>query len=163
MKHTIKMLAIGLFLASLVFAKSEQPPGQPPFGLAVQGDAKGTKLSGALFAEFHDCNLTTGLCEARVVLRLRKGNSSDFDTFYDDTTGIDPANPGAAQQAIITLLAPQVIDRFFGNNNGIFTDDPTNLQIKLKSVTEFGELGVSSTDLTAGSQFVLTDVVIAVN
>ena len=43
MTNKIKVLAIGLFLASMVFAKSEQPPGEPPFGLAVQGDAKGMK------------------------------------------------------------------------------------------------------------------------
>jgi len=61
------------------------------------------------------------------------------------------------------LMAPQVIDRFFGNNNGNVTDDRTDLQIKLKSVSEFGELGVGQTDLTSDSQVVLTDLVIAVN
>jgi len=164
MKRSAKLLAIGLLFAAaaFVFAKSEQPPGQPPFGLAVQGDAKGTKLSGALFVEFHHCD-NTGECQARVVLRLRKANTNDFDTFYDDTTGIDPANPGVAQQEIIDLMAPQVIDRFFGNNNGNVTDDRTDLQIKLKSVSEFGELGVGQTDLTSDSQVVLTDLVIAVN
>jgi hypothetical protein len=164
MTNTIKVLAIGLFLASMVFAKSESPPGEPPFGLAVQGDAKGTKLSGALFAEFHDCidnPNSDGLqiCAARFVLRLRRTNANDFGVFYGDTGGvrtIEPANAGAAQQAIINLMSPQVIGAFFGGNS--------SLQIKLKSVTEFGELGVSFTDLTpGGSQFVLTDLQVAVN
>lgn len=157
MTNTIKVLAIGLFLASMVFAKSEQPPGEPPFGLAVQGDAKGTKLSGALFAEFHTCDFD-GKCQARVVLRLRRSNTTAFATFYGDTTSaapINPANVAAAQQAIINLMSPQVIAAFFGG-------DPS-LTIKLKSVTEFGELGVSPTDLTGGSQFILTDLQIAVN
>ncbi len=158
MKNVLKTLAIGLFLAGMVFAKSEQPPGSPPFGAAVQGDAKGTKLSGALFAEFHDCVFETGLCEARIVLRLRKGNTSAFAMFYGDTDNvatIDPTNPGTAQAAIIALMEPQVIDFFFGGN--------PSLHIKTKSLTEFGELGVAPTDLTESSQFVLTDVQIAVN
>jgi len=173
MTSKIKVVAIGLCLASMVFAKSEQPPGEPPFGMAVQGDAKGTKLSGALFAEFHHCNVVVVnetprlFCQARIVLRLRKGTTTAFQMFYGDTGGLasmNPDNVGATQQAIINLMAPQVIDRFFGNNNDIFTDDPA-MTIKLKTVTEFGELGVSPTDLTPapGSQFILTDLQIAVN
>ena|SRR5687767_13714274 len=127
MTNTLKVLAIGLFLASMVFAKSEQPPGEPPFGLAVQGDAKGTKLSGVLFAEFHTCDFG-GSCQARVVLRLRRSNTTAFATFYGDTGGspsINPANVAAAQQAIIKLMSPQVIGAFFGGDS--------SLQIKLKA------------------------------
>ena len=159
MNNSMKVLIVGLFVASMVFAKSEVPPGEPPFGLAVQGDAKGTKLSGVLFAEFHDCDFDTGLCQARIVLRLRKGSTTEFATFYGDTGGsasIDPANPGAAQQAIIDLMSHKVLIHFFGGN--------FSLQIKLKSVTEFGELHALTTDLTpGGSQFIVTDLQIAVN
>jgi hypothetical protein len=155
MKNTVKITLAGLFLATLVFAKSEQPPGAPPFGLAVQGDAKGTKLTGALFAEFYNCDANTGECDARVVLRLRKSNTSDFDIFFAEASGLDPANPGATQQAIIDLMEADVIARFFGNN--------ANLGIKLKSVTEFGEVGATTQLTPLGSQFVLTDLVIAVN
>jgi hypothetical protein len=163
MTNTIKVLAIGLFVASLVFAKSEVPPGEPPFGLAVQGDAKGTKLSGVLFAEFHDCidnpnNDGLQICAARFVLRLRKTNANDFGVFYGDTgrqRTIEPANPRTAQAAVIALMEPAVI-QFFSPGN-------TSLHIKTKSVTEFGELPVSPTDLTPVSQFILTDVQVAVN
>ena len=172
MTNKIKVVAIGLFLASMVFAKSEQPPGEPPFGLAVQGDAKGTKLSGALFAEFHHCipdvNLRP-LCQARIVLRLRKGTAQgvtpDFDIFYGDTGGLASMpldNVAATQQLIINLMAPQVIDHFFGNANFIYTDDPS-LTIKLKSVTEYGFIPGTATDLTNASQIVLTDLQVAVN
>jgi hypothetical protein len=170
MTNKIKVLAIGLFLASMVFAKSEQQPGEPPFGMAVQGDAKGTKLSGALFAEFHNC-IPDGnvppriLCQARIVLRLRKGSTNEFATFYGDTGGlasIPLENVAAAQQLVINLMAPQVIDHFFGNANFIYTDDPS-LTIKLKSVTEYGFIDGTATDLTDNSQIVLTDLQIAVN
>lgn len=174
MTNKIKVLAIGLFLASMVFAKSEQPPGEPPFGLAVQGDAKGMKLSGALFAEFHHC-IPSGnvplrlLCQARIVLRLRKGTAQgvtpDFDIFYGDTGGLASMpvdNVAATQQLIINLMAPQVIDRFFGNHNYIYTDDPV-LTVKLKSVTEYGFIPGTATDLTNDSQIILTDLQVAVN
>jgi hypothetical protein len=163
MKSLLKITLAGLFVTTLVFAKSEQPPGEPPFGLAVQGDAKGTKLTGALFAEFYNCDGGTGLCAARIILRLRRSNATEFDIFFAQASGLDPANPGATQQDIIELMGPQVIDRFFGNNDGNVTNDPTNLAIKLKNVTEFGELGVATLLTPTGSQFVLTDLVIAVN
>ena len=112
MTNNIKVLAIGLCLASMVFAKSDTPPGEPPFGMAIQGDAKGTKLSGVLFAEFHDCIDNpngNGLlsCAGRFVLRLRKTNANDFAIFYADTgraRTIEPENPRTAQAAVIALL-----------------------------------------------------------
>jgi len=163
MTNRIKVVAIGLFLASMVFAKSETPPGEPPFGLSVQGDAKGTKLSGVLFAEFHDCiDNPNGnglqICAGRFVLRLRKTNANDFAVFYADTgrlRTIEPENPRTAQAAVIALLEPAVINFFFPGN--------TSLHIKTKSVTEFGEFDVRGTDLTGFSKFILTDVQVAVN
>jgi hypothetical protein len=167
MKQFSKVLLLVLLLfGALVFAKQEQPPGEPPFGVAVQSDAKGTKLNGALFAEFYSCSDpdVNGhvSCNGRFVLRLRKGNTKDLETFYAQISGIDPSDPHAAQGVIADLMEPQIIDRFFGNNNDIFTDDPL-LTVKVKSVTEFGAEAVAPTDLTTTSQFVLTDLQLAVN
>ena len=158
------LLLVLLLLGSLVLAKQQQGTGEPPFGVAVQSDAKGTKLNGALFAEFYSCvDLGAGhfSCNVRVVLRLRKGDTKELETFYAATSGVDPSDPHEAQQDLAALLEPQIIDRFFGNNNGIFTDDPL-LTVKVKSLTEFGGEAVAPTDLTSGSQFVLTQLQLAV-
>lgn len=164
-KGVLFCLLLGILILAKVFAKQEQPPGEPPFGVAIQSDAKGTKLNGALFGEFYDCvgPDTNGhfSCNGRFVLRLRKGDTKDLDTFYAATSGIDPSSPHDAQQVIAALLEPQIIDRFFGNNNGIFTDDPL-LTVKVKSVTEWGSESIAPTDLTSGSQFVLAEVQLAV-
>ena len=164
-KGVLLCLLLGVLVLAKVFAKQEQPPGEPPFGVAVQGDAPGTKLNGAFFGEFYNCVGPDAnghfSCKGRFVLRLRKGDTKDLEMFYAAATGIDPSSPAEAQQVIADLLEPQIIDRFFGNDNGIFTDDPL-LDVKVKSVTEWGAESIAPTDLTSASQFVLAEVQLAV-
>ena len=166
MNRFSKHVLIWLFLGTLAFAEGlDTGSGVPPFGLHVEGAAKGTKLNGSLFAEIYNCvpSPLPKTCEARIVLRLRKGNTNQVETFYGEASGIHPSIPSEVQDDIIAAMAPQVIDRFFGNNNGIFTDDPL-LDIRLRSVTEFGAAFVDETDLTPeGSQFILTDLQITVS
>lgn len=166
MKQFSKSILLALLLlGTLVFAKQEQPPGEPPFGVAVQSDAKGIKLNGVLFGEFYNCvgpDVNGHFsCNGRFLLRLRKGDTKELDVFYGAISGIDPSDPSAAQEVIADLLEPQIIDRFFGNNNGNFTDDPV-LTVKVKSLPEFGSESFAPTDLTTGSQFVLTNLQLAV-
>ena len=126
MKNILKVLAVGLFLAALSFAKDEQPPGEPPFGLKAQVDAKGTKLNGVLFAEFINCDFNA-ICDARVVLRLRKAGSGELEMFVDTVLDVDPANVTKTQDAIVAQMAPAILATFLPGGNSV----------KVKSVTEF--------------------------
>jgi len=154
------MLLLLLAGGALVFAGGglEQPPGEPPHGVAVQSDAPGTKLGGEIFVEFYNIQLN-GSANARFVLRLRKG--SDFAVFYDEAFVSDFTSPSVVQTVIMTEMVPQVVDRFFGNNNGIFTDDGTH-DVRLKSLEEFGKLDTPTTIPSSRSVFILSDLVIAV-
>ena len=160
MKWYLKSPFVWLLLASLAFASGgsvEQPPGEPPFGLKIQGDTKGTKLDGVISIEFYDCAATTAgtVCDARTVLRLRQGTTNALKMFFGETEDILASSPLAVQTAITNSLQAQVVNAFFPGQN---------LTTKLKNVTNFGSLTVATTDLTpAGSIFILADVQIAVN
>ena len=146
MKNVLKVLAIGLFLAGMVFAKGEQPPGEPPFGAVVHGDAKGTKLNGALFAEFINCALNAQfalICDAEVVLRLRKSGSGQLELLFGTIPGVEPANVPATQAAIVNGMTPAITGAFGGST------------VKVKNITEF--------IYDATESVFLTDVQLAVN
>jgi len=140
--------------------------GEPPHGIGLVGNATGTKLNGIISIEFYNIVLTgpdAGNANARLVLRLRKGNK-DFAMFYGETSVDDLTNPSEVQNAVIAELSPQVIDRFLGNNDGNFNNDGVHT-VKIKSMEEFGELIVNPTVLIGGSTlstFVLSNVEIAV-
>jgi hypothetical protein len=161
MKRYLKNLFIWLFLGSLAFAGTglEQRPGEPPFGLKVQGDAKGTKLDGVISIEFYNCGPDPSpepkgtLCDARIALRLRQGNTAALQMFFGDLTDVIASSPAAVQTAIEDTLEQQVVAAFFPGQN---------LTTTLKNVTEYGRIEVS-TDFTPPSIFVLADVQIAVS
>lgn len=154
MKSLIKLMVLGLFVGgALVFAGGglEEPPGEPPHGVAVQSDAPGTKLNGEIFIEFYNIQ-ASGAADVRFILRLRKG--SDFEVFYDEASVTDFTSPTIVQTAITNALTQDVLDRFF---NG------SSKTVKIKSLQEFGELDtITPTDLTTRSVFILSDVVLAV-
>jgi hypothetical protein len=154
MKRFPKKLLIGLFLGSLAFAGTglDSPQGDPPFGLKVQGDAKGTKLDGVVSIEFFnsfDCSFDNSLTcsEAKIVLRLRQGNTNQLQMFVGDLAEVQKGSPNAVQTAITDALGTQVTEAFFGQT----------LTVKLKNVTEFGKIedGLSI--------FILANVQIAVS
>jgi hypothetical protein len=153
----LKNLFIWLFLGSLAFAGTglEQGPGEPPFGLKIQGDAKGTKLEGVISIEFYNCAGTPvgTVCDARIALRLRQGNTSALKMFFGDLTDVIASSPTAVQTAIEDTLEQQVVDAFFPGQN---------LTTTLKNVTEYGRIDVNTTS-TPVSIFVLADVQIAVS
>ena len=151
---------------ALVFAGEglERQPGEPPKGTAVQSDAPGTKLDGVVSIELYNFRNNNTLADARIVLRLRKNN--DFDTLYGEVFNIDPRSPATSQTAIVQAMKPQVINRFFGDNDEDTTDDNADsFTLRTKALEEFGRVNTDTT-LTGvfpqGSIFILADVVIAV-
>ena len=146
MKHSTKLLTIGLLFAAtaFVFAKSEQQPGEPPFGLKAQTDAKGTKLNGALFIAFINCD-TEAICDASVVLRLRKAGTSQLELFVDTVLDVDPADVPATQDDIVQHMTPAILAKFL----------PGGTSVKVKAVPEFF--------YDSDNQVVLTDVQLTVS
>ena len=146
-------LVLSLVSGTMVFAGGglEEPPGEPPHGVAVQSDAPGTKLNGEIFVEFWNIQSNFN-ANARFVLRLRKG--SDFAVFYDEAFVSDWTSPSIVQTAITSALAQDVLNRFF---NG------ASKTVKVKALEEFGQLDtVGATVLTSRSFFILSDVQLAV-
>jgi hypothetical protein len=125
---------------SRAFAKSfEQPLTEPPYGLAIQGDAKGERLIGEVFVEnyltYPGSQYATGLT---AVVRLRKGNLIDpltlnLKTFYKELkcldtdsglpctysgdTSYDTNKVQDIQTAITEALKNDILDFFFGDTN----------------------------------------------
>ena len=153
MKYALRS-ALFLFLAAapFVFAGGglEEPPGEPPHGVAVQSDAPGTKLNGVLFIEFYDIQANFS-ASGRFILRLRKGK--DFEVFYGEAFVTDFTSPSIVQTAVTNVLKQVVLDRFF---NG------ADLTVKVKALEEFGELTTPTSISTTLSTFILADVVLAV-
>jgi hypothetical protein len=154
MKFVFPLLLAG---SALVFAGGglEEPPGEPPHGVAVQSDAPGTKLNGEIMIEFYNIQ-SNGNANARFLLRLRKGN--DFAMFYDEAFVTDFTSPTVVQTAIANALTQDVLNRFF---NG------ATKTVKVKALEEFGELDTGNPPIpitvpSSRSVFILSDVVLAV-
>lgn len=141
-----------VLFSSMAFAGTgsvQQPPGEPPYGVAIQSDAQGIKLSGVASIEYY--NFRETVADVRIVLRLRKGNI--IKVLYGEVKNIDTNLPAANQDAITNTMKPKVIDAFF---NGDYS-----LQVTLKSLEEFEGIDTSTT-LTGFSSIYLVDIVIAV-
>jgi hypothetical protein len=116
---------------SLSFAGSgspDTPPGVPPYGVAIQSDAAGTKLSGVISIEYgyggYSCGDT--LCyDSRILVRLKKGKETR--TFYAEADAL-PADPALQQGVITNLLKGKILNEFFGGKE---------LTITLTSLGEF--------------------------
>ena len=122
MKRTVTVITCMMVIfvvtlfGSLSFAGSgspDTPPGVPPYGVATQSDAAGTKLTGVISIEYgyggYEC--PGALCyDSRILLRLKKG--PQLVTFYAD--GALPANPISQQAMITDLLKGKILDAFFG-------------------------------------------------
>lgn len=137
MNRKVLMVPIVCLLALLAFfffgtaayaatAGAEQPPGEPPYGLATQGDAGGTKLYGCIFIEYSNF-IGTSYADARIFVRLRMNNQ--IQTFYAETNMIPISSISANQEQIIDVISPQILAAFFPGETG--------LTITLKNVSEF--------------------------
>jgi len=111
----------------------EKPEGDPPHGLAIQDDAKGIKLVGVVFVEFYNYDPDEDEAGgARVVLRLRKGNT--LSTFFTHVPGPIPdiaQSPALIQDTIQNQMASDVLDKFFSGEE---------VGIKVKTLTEFDDV-----------------------
>lgn len=122
MKRTVTVITCMMVIfvvtlfGSLSFAGSgspDTPPGVPPYGVATQSDAAGTKLTGVISIEYgygaYACEGT--FCyDSRILVRLKKGNQ--LKTFYAE--GALPADPALQQGKITDLLKDKILGEFFG-------------------------------------------------
>ena len=175
MKHSVKVMTTCLALVCSIFffdsnvmgrSSFEHGSGDPPYGLAIQSNARGAKLYGELFLEHYDYlqDSITGIKSAeilRVVVRLRKGDLiktyfADLDCSYEPlqdacTEGrYDTLKDGIIQQAIISKMKDQVLLDFFGGKS---------LTITLKNIEEYGIVFNTETPTSAMS---LSDIELAV-
>ena len=165
MSRCMKWVVIGisvllpvLFVSSVGFAAKasfDSPPGAPPYGLAVHGNAGGTKLYGVVEVEYYDVvrYQSTISFQARAVARLQQGNK--LQTFYaaPNIVFTDDKDPAVVQGPLMNAFAPQVLDFFFPGQFG--------LCIWLKNVTEYSELDVPATGYQ--NKYIVMDVELAVN
>jgi hypothetical protein len=137
-------LAVSFTVTSVFAASGNKPGGDPPYGLKVQGDAKGTKLIGVIYIELSDDPTNTEPCNGyntlNAYVRLRQG--ADSATFTTETLSgcYGLATEEETQNEILTALRDDVIDYFFCNGYG--TDEPcyTGMDIMLKDITDYGEI-----------------------
>jgi hypothetical protein len=146
-----------VLFSSLAFAKAySQPPGEPPYGLKVEGAAGGTKLYGTLTLEeygFASDGKSNTFTNAVIVLRLRQGN--DIQLFYGTISGsFDQTLPADIQAAVIQAMKSQILDYFFGGD--------TSLTITLKNVTDFVFTDNGASSLGSYIGYVMMDVELAV-
>lgn len=143
-----------VLFSSLAFAKAyQQPPGEPPRGLKVEGAAGGTKLYGTVTIEEFNVDESDNFYNAKIVLRLRLNN--DVQVFYGEITNtkMSASDPAFIQDLVMQRMAPQIILYFFGNSS---------LKVTLKNITEFVFVDAGLTVNTAYSRFVMADVELAV-
>jgi hypothetical protein len=142
-KITKKRLSIylGAFMAvvilsMIVYAASRESsqPGEPPYGLAIQSDAKGTKLYGVAAIEFLNYGVDGEgkfmATDAKVVFQLRQGNDVQLFTgmhYGSLNLGDDPIPQ--IQSVLMDAVKDDILEHFFGP-----THNPA-LKLKLKNVT----------------------------
>jgi hypothetical protein len=156
MKKTIFVFGIlmaAVLLAPLAYAGSGSPsvpPGTPPYGVAVQSDAAGEKVTGVIIIRYY--NPQGNYCNIHIVMRLRKG--SILKTLSGEAPHIDLNDPvTSTQTAVTTVMKEQILKEFF--------DDNQSLGIKMKLLDEYGEADFPSTG-NWESSYTVADIVLAV-
>jgi hypothetical protein len=148
------LAAMALMVTPQAFAAKasfDSPPGDPPYGLAVHGNAGGTRLYGTIEIEL--IAPESGFADVRAVVRLRKGNT--VNVFYSYLIeNVDYSDPAIYQNRIANALAPEIL-------NGLFPGQ-SNLCIWLKSASELG-VSKSYTEFGTTFRFEVMDVELAVN
>jgi hypothetical protein len=113
----VGFVALGacLLLAQPLWAAGgNQPDGNPPFGVAPQSDAKGTRLQGVFVIEFLNSDGQTAFNGARGILRLRKGSQlEDYNTLLPGPVQYGTGGEQqAVQAALIDAMGQDVLDDF---------------------------------------------------
>ncbi len=167
MKHCMKIFGVGLtvFLAvmslsAVSFAGSGSPEvssGAPPYGIAMQGDAKGTKLYGTISIEYIGFTSDTAVCpsascaeNSKVVLQLQTANANLINTFYQNIPYL-PLDAAAQATALLSAFKSQILQTFFGGDQ--------SLNIVLVSLGEFQLVPSANTD----PNYMMASLTLAVN
>lgn len=156
-------------------AGASNPAGEPPFGVAPQSNAKGTRLQGVFVIEFLNSDGDTAQDGARGILRLRK--ASLIESYSALVPG--PLEYGTSceqrdiQRQLINAMGPDVVEDFLAGEVFCILPpldpidctqpppaDDTCANIKVKRLEEFVQV-----DTTDGSmdQFFLMDIELAVD
>ena len=187
MKMSRKIIGATIVITALTFmfvpilmaatgSSGERPEdATPPYGLKVEGDAKGTKLNGSIMVEYYgidkdfqkvvpigspfplNCRgeVVDGLCcggtpditaKARVVLRLRQGSEGkNLYTYFADVGEI----PLTGDPADIQMAIQSNVDLKNAILEDFFDVTDGSMTVALRSISEFGVVpGDIETDLT---------------
>lgn len=136
-----------------------QPPGTPPYGMNVQGDAGGTKLAGVFEINFSALHCTApgsftctsggpDLAMAKATLRLRKDN--EIHTFYIDLGEVSFDDIPAIQALALEEFRAPILEAFFGVPQGT----NSTLQVYLKEITQFS-MGTIVNNGAQGSTYIV--------
>jgi hypothetical protein len=142
------MAVLILSLAVYAVSREESKSGEPPYGLAIQSDAPGTKLYGVATIDFlnwyMDGDGVFWAEDAKVIFRLRQGSDVKlFTGMYDGELNLSDLPIPLIQNVLMATIEDAVIDYFFGTNH-----DP-NLQMTLKNVVDL-EMGSLMFDAICG-------------
>ena len=163
MKKFDLIVVLGLILVSLsagstAFAGSPaQPPGSPPYGMAVQGDVAGTKLTGVVEVSFYNLHCTSpgsfscnnggpDLSSAKATMRLSKG-TNNVNTFYVDLGTVHFSDVAAVQTLAMERFRAPILAAFFGVPVGTFSP----LQIYLKDISTLSMGNIVDNTAPAGN------------
>jgi hypothetical protein len=174
--RTIIIICLAVLLAatlgrSVSFAGTagpEHPPGAPPYGVAVQSKAAGTKLYGVITIEYRSiiqgCAGTPwagggiDCFNSRVFMQLNRGSVTG--TIYKE--GIVPANVPAQAVAIQDLVKKDILDKFFNRD---YTLGITLVSLGNPRSPSCADLTCSTCETATSpchDEYVMLDVVIAV-
>ena len=159
----LRITALAAFAAVMLVAtgawaqSNDSRPGEAPFGVNAQSNAKGTKISGPLYIELLDLDGFVAVGGARAAARLRRNNAMTMAYVEipgpipflteDDITALTDSLLDALAEAI--LVAP------------LFPDGCPDCTVRLKQAEEFEFLDIQLSDLTF-SRIILLDVTLAV-
>ena len=159
----LRNTAIAAFAAVTLFAtgawaqSNDSQPGEAPFGVNAQSNAKGAKISGPLYVELLDVQGFDAVGGARAAVRLRRNNA--IAMAYVEIPGSIPFltedDITALTDSLLDALAEEILVA------PLFPDGCPDCTVRLKQAEEFEFLDVQLSDLTF-SRIILLDVTLAV-
>lgn len=168
----LSLVIVSILTVSAAFAGSPaQPPGAPPYGMAVRGDAGGTKLTGVIEVSFSNLhcsapgsfacdNAGPDLASAKSVIRLSKGTNS-VKAFYVDLGTVPYTDVQYIQNLALAKFRAPILEYFFGVQQGT----QSFLQIYLKSISSMS-IGTIPDPVNPASTLefsAVADLVLAIN
>jgi len=159
----LRITAIVAFAAVILVAtgawaqSGDSRPGEAPFGINAQSNAKGTKISGPLYIELLDLDGFVAVGGARAAVRLRRNNAMTMA--YVEIPGPIPFltedDITALTDSLLDALAEEILVV------PLFPDGCPDCTVRLKQAEQFEFLDVQLSDLTF-SRIILLDVTLAV-